>query len=89
MIELYDLRNDPDEWVNLATEPQHAGARTRLLAALREWRRMTHDPFADPKKLAAYLAECDEIFAKYGGTKGTYRRDKTFKWRYPEYLKPE
>lgn len=87
-IELYDLQNDPDEWFNLADKPEHAATRTRLLAALREWRRMTRDPFADPAKLAAYLAECDEIYKKYEGTKGTYRRDKEFKWRYLDYLKP-
>jgi len=87
-IELYDLQNDPDEWKNLAKDPDHAGVRTRLLAALREWRRMTSDPFADPARLAAYLAECDEIYSKYGGAKGTYRRDKNFKWRYPDYLQP-
>ncbi|ATY31065.1 sulfatase family protein [Sphingomonas psychrotolerans] len=50
--ELYDLKRDPDELVNLAADPAHAAVRDRLRARLLEMRKATRDPWlagqADP-----------------------------------------
>ena len=42
--ELYDLRRDPDQIVNVAADPGHRQVRQRLRAALDQWRRDTADP---------------------------------------------
>lgn len=42
--ELYDLRNDPHCFHNLAEEPAYAKARRRLESALTEWMAATDDP---------------------------------------------
>ena len=43
--ELYDLRADPLELVNLAGKPSHAAALADLRKQLDEWRTATHDPW--------------------------------------------
>jgi len=43
--ELYDLRADPDEVVNLAADPAQAGVLADLRAQLAQWRTATHDPW--------------------------------------------
>ncbi|MBL8270676.1 MAG: hypothetical protein JNL55_30015, partial [Steroidobacter sp.] len=43
--ELYDLRNDPDELVNLAGEPRAAAVLAELRQQLFEFRRDTRDPW--------------------------------------------
>ncbi|GAB3616166.1 hypothetical protein GCM10027416_07230 [Okibacterium endophyticum] len=42
--ELYDLRADPDEFVNLIDSPAHDIVRAELSGALDEWMRATSDP---------------------------------------------
>ena len=51
--ELYDLREDPGEFVNLAGDPAVADDERRLQAALAAWREATDDPFGDPAHVAA------------------------------------
>jgi len=43
--ELYDLRNDPDELVNLAADPGYAGTKTELASELDAWIKANDDPF--------------------------------------------
>lgn len=43
--ELYDLRNDPDELVNLAGDPAREAVRKELRAELEKWIRDNDDPF--------------------------------------------
>lgn len=43
MLEMYDLQNDPDEFVNIIDDPAHAGARKELLQRLGEWMHQTYD----------------------------------------------
>jgi N-sulfoglucosamine sulfohydrolase len=43
--ELYDLNADPDEVVNLAAAPAHAGVIADMRTQLRDWRAATHDPW--------------------------------------------
>ena len=83
-VELYDLAADPHEWTNLADDPKYAPVRARLAKALAQWQKDTADPFADPAKLKKYLAEMDSTVAR----KINYRRKKTFRWKYLDYLRP-
>ena len=45
--ELYDLKNDPSEFVDLSNDPKLAEETRRLKQALRDWQKRTDDPFAD------------------------------------------
>ena len=85
--ELYDLKTDPNEFTNLAEDVKYAEIKTRLTAALQQWRRQTKDPYLDPKKLARFTAEIEEVNRRYPGLR--YRRDPKFEWEYPKYLDPE
>lgn len=87
-IELYDLQSDPHELHNLAGQAAHAKTEKRLLARLRQWQRETNDPFLNKDLLARYLAETARVSKKYGGPQSRYRRDRSFRWKYPEYLAP-
>ena len=42
--ELYDLRSDPDEFVNVIDDPAYADALADLRARLQKWREETRDP---------------------------------------------
>jgi N-sulfoglucosamine sulfohydrolase len=53
--ELYDLRTDPDEMMNLAGDPAHRDTRDRLLRHLAQWCRKTRDPFIDPAAITRAL----------------------------------
>jgi N-sulfoglucosamine sulfohydrolase len=46
--ELYDLRRDPHQLVNLAGRPEHAAAQRELRARVDQWMRETADPRIDP-----------------------------------------
>ncbi len=50
--ELYDLRNDPYEMVNLADHPEHAETMTRLKAELENWMQQQGDMGAETEALA-------------------------------------
>ena len=43
--ELYDLKNDPDELVNLAENPKYAIIKNKLAAMLDDWLKTNNDPF--------------------------------------------
>ena len=47
-FELYDLEQDPWEFLNLAGNPDHAEVEQRLKSALETWRQETDDPTLDP-----------------------------------------
>ena len=46
--ELYDLRSDPTQLTNVASQPAYAGALKQLRARVDEWMKQTHDPRVDP-----------------------------------------
>lgn len=46
--ELYDLRADPDQLVNVAGQARYAGAQRKLRKRLDDWMRETADPRVDP-----------------------------------------
>jgi N-sulfoglucosamine sulfohydrolase len=80
-VELYDLKEDPNEWRNLAGEPALLEVKARLLEQLHLWQEKTRDPLADPVKLAQLTAEHDSL-------PEPYKRPGTFSWRYVDYLAP-
>ena len=59
--ELYDLENDPDEVVNLAEDPAHAGVLNEMREALAGWIDDTDDKGRYPRSRAAM----DEITERY------------------------
>jgi len=79
-MELYDLENDPNEWYDLADDPQFAPERQRLLSVLRQWQTDIRDPLADPDMLQQFTAEHDHAMTI------NYRKDKTFRWGYLDYF---
>ncbi|MBT6788766.1 MAG: sulfatase-like hydrolase/transferase [Verrucomicrobia bacterium] len=86
-VELYDLQADPYEFKNLANDPKHAVAQKRLHSRLREWQRDTGDPLVDAAALKRYTKEIDEAAAMKPFL--AYRRDKNFRWRYLDWMKPK
>ena len=86
-VELYDLQADPYEFKNLANDPKHAVAQKQLHSRLREWQRDTGDPLADAAALKRYTKEIDEAAAMKPFL--AYRRDKNFRWRYLDWMKPK
>lgn len=80
-FQLYDLKNDPHEWIDLSADPEHKSIRLRLLGALETWQKETHDPIADSEKLRMLIEENDAVF-KSG------RRSPSGGWKYLEYLNP-
>lgn len=88
-VELYDLENDPYEFVNLADWPEHAAVRDRLMAVISAWRDTASDPFTDPQKLGRFLEETARVSEEYGGPESRYRSDASFRWEYLDYLAPE
>ncbi|TKG96421.1 sulfatase [Puteibacter caeruleilacunae] len=49
-FELYDLKNDPYEKINLAEDQKHAKVLARLVNALKQWQKDTHDPLIERSK---------------------------------------
>lgn len=74
--ELYDLKNDPHEWKNLAENPQYAEVRDRLIAALKNWQTQTRDPFVVPAHVNAFVEE------QLANRDLAYRKQKGFRWSY-------
>ncbi len=74
--ELYDLKNDPHEWQNLAENPAYLEVKTRLTEALIDLQRRTRDPFLDRENVDAFVAE------QMANRDLGYRRKKNFRWSY-------
>ena len=82
--ELYDLQEDPLEFKNLSSNPEYRDIKEKLISELKKWQTDTHDPLADPLKLARYTREVDSILNVYENN--DYARDSSFSWQYPEYF---
>jgi N-sulfoglucosamine sulfohydrolase len=78
---LYDLKADPYEFANLASDPEHAETKARLSTALQTWRRDTKDPLLDPNALARLKAEIQRI---HDGK--SYSKARIRAWQYPDYF---
>ncbi|MGI9242198.1 MAG: sulfatase/phosphatase domain-containing protein, partial [Verrucomicrobiales bacterium] len=60
-IELFDLREDPHEVNNLAADPEYAGVKVEMLAALEDWRtNVIHDQgvTAEFRAVGAFPEKC-------------------------------
>jgi N-sulfoglucosamine sulfohydrolase len=80
-FELYDLRNDPWEFQNLAEDASYAEHLRRLKRRLAEWQERTNDPLRHRRILEKLTAENDATMAG-----GKYVKKKTGQWKYPEYF---
>jgi N-sulfoglucosamine sulfohydrolase len=76
-FELYDLRDDPHEFVNLASAKEHRETRNRLLAELHAWQKRIKDPLSDPELRKQFVAEQVE-------RRDFSHRKKGFVWPYLE-----
>lgn len=74
-VQLFDLDKDPDEWQNVAEDPDYAEIRSRLLAALHSFREETRDPFLDPVNLQRFQVS-------HAAAGATPARDPDFRWLY-------
>ena len=57
--EMYDLKNDPNEWNNLAgrDKPELQKKQDELRAALRDWQEKTDDALRDPGAVVKAVEE--------------------------------
>lgn len=76
--ELYDLRNDPHEFRNLAAASGHAATLAELQEQLTSWRGQTKDPLLDPQNLTRLTTEVTAVKSKSAG--------KQLAWGYPDYF---
>ncbi|MDE0838184.1 MAG: hypothetical protein OSB41_03930 [Kiritimatiellae bacterium] len=61
-LELFDLKNDPWEQINLAEDPKHANTRDELIQELYRWMQRTGDPLLDgPMAQGAYRQRMREF----------------------------
>ena len=73
-FELFDLKNDPYEWTNLADSPAHQEKKAELLAAMRAFQKEINDPFLDRDNLDRFQAEQIEHRTI------NYRKIEGFRW---------
>lgn len=76
--ELYDLKNDPCEWKNLADDPTYAAEKKRLVQSLKNWQNETRDPFLVKGHVDDFVKE------QLANRDLAYRKDKDFRWSYLE-----
>jgi len=82
--ELYDLKNDPYEFVNLADKPEIKPVLDRLLNQLEKWQQETDDPLRYPEILKK-LTEENNATMPNGVYENVSKKDD-FQWKYPEYF---
>lgn len=80
-FELYDLKNDPWEFHNLAGDTRYMEQLIRLKKQLAGWQKETNDPLRHEHILNKFTAENDATM-----TSGKYIRKRTGQWKYPEYF---
>lgn len=80
--QLFDLKNDPHEWNNLADDPQYAAELKKLQTELMKWRKQTNDPLLDATLLEMLMKECDD-------TAALKKKTPAGGWKYLDYLNPD
>ena len=75
-FELYDLRADPGEFVNLAGKPEHQATLERMLSDYHAWQKQIGDPFSDPANIRFWIEQDEK------GRNMNYRGQKGFQWGY-------
>ena len=81
-VELYDLKNDPWEFRNLADQKELAEVKKRLLGELQSFRERYNDPLLDTERLNKLAAEHDYVAANLH--RGRYAKGE--RWKYLDYL---
>lgn len=61
-FQLYDLKNDPHEFNNLANDPKHSRILADLQTRLQQWREETNDPMLNYNNVLRLKAEVDACF---------------------------
>jgi N-sulfoglucosamine sulfohydrolase len=74
-MQLYDLKTDPWEYHDLASNAKYDQIKKRLMAELVKWQQQTDDPLRFPEKLKKLTQEND-----------TMKVSKKMTWQYPKYL---
>ena len=72
--ELFDLKEDPYEWKNLADSPEHQDIKKNLLAAMKDFQKEIKDPFLYKKNIDSFENE------QMKHRKINYRKQKNFRW---------
>jgi len=72
--ELFDLKEDPYEWKNLAASKEHQAKKDELIAAMKAFQKEIKDPFLDKNNLDAFQDE------QLNHRKINYRKKKGFRW---------
>jgi len=80
-FELYDLRNDPWEFHNLAEDPHYTEQLIHLKKQLAEWQQRTNDPLRHKHILEKFTVENDATMIS-----GKYIKKKLGQWKYPRYF---
>jgi N-sulfoglucosamine sulfohydrolase len=75
-IKLYDLKQDPWEFDDIASQPEYFQVKKKLLEVLFDWQETTGDPLLCPEKLRMLTLEHDQIANSVGYDN----------WKYPDYL---
>lgn len=83
--ELFDLKEDPHEWRNLANVDANKKVMKKLQEALRSWQKTTRDPLAEPSLLEAYVREMAEVRRKYPNH--SYQKDTSFQWKFHDQFR--
>ena len=78
--ELFDLREDPNEWNNLADVAAFKPIRERLLNAMRQFQMDIKDPFAKAANIATFISEQKEYAHRQ------YRKND-FRWPHLDMFK--
>lgn len=76
--ELYDLKSDPYEFLNLANSDEHRAVFRDLRQRLAAWREQTRDPLLDTANLERLAAEVHSVESK--------KAAKKYSWGYPDYF---
>lgn len=74
--ELYDLEKDPNEFVNLAEDPEYKTIRSQLLKEFQKWQKSVDDPFFNDSNIRFWIDEQ----RKARGI--NYKGMKNFRWGY-------
>jgi len=80
-FQLYDLKADPHEWHDLASDPKYSEIKERLRSSLKTWQQGTDDYLLNHEKLTQLMAETDALNAKK-------KRSPDAGWQYLKYLQP-
>lgn len=62
--ELYDLKNDPFEWNNLAGNPEYSAILEKMKKELHDWQKTTNDPMIDQKKAERFFLQIMNLNAE-------------------------